>query len=114
MQKLKSKEQQRRIYQSHRTSSLSTRDLLSVNRERSDRNNSQQQGNNSSNDKNLNNLNNKNSSSAAAVAGTTTSSLRYEAPTFIMPGEQFVSNEIFTPHRQQLGLRLFPRVSQLR
>ncbi|KAK4337375.1 hypothetical protein RND71_043332 [Anisodus tanguticus] len=108
IQKLKSKEreQQRRAYQSHR-SSLTSRDLLS--RERSDRNAA--------------NLNvNSNPNANAVLNENSSSQLRYEAPNFVMPGEQFVSSnssnvnfsEIFTPHRQQLGMRLFPRVSQLR
>jgi E3 ubiquitin-protein ligase EDD1 len=52
--------------------------------------------------------------------------LRYEAPPFIMPGEQSPQttqqpntnsvnlNELLSPHRQQLGMRLYPRVHQLR
>jgi len=56
--------------------------------------------------------------------------LRYEAPPFIMPGEQQSQqqqqqsqqgvsssvnlNELLSPHRQQLGMRLYPRVHQLR
>lgn len=109
IQKLKSKEreQQRRVYHqssgSHRSSLSTTRELL-TSRDRSDRNNQSISGSNSQSlSASLNNEN-----------PPVSSALRYEAPTFIMPGEQFVSNEIFTPHRQQLGIRLFPRVSNLR
>jgi len=127
IQKLKSKEreQQRRVYQSssHRTSSLSTRDLLYGSRDRSDRNNQQSSNAGLILGSSVNNSESAGGSSSTANAATHSSSmLRYEAPTFIMPGEQFVSNnsnsvnfnEIFTPHRQQLGMRLFPRVSHLR
>lgn len=123
IQKLKSKErEQRRVYQSsnsHRASSLSTRDLPS--RDRSDRlssvANSVSLGpgvvNQSLGNVNSSSNNNENSTQ-----------LRYEAPTFVMPNEQNTTsnnssnnvnlNELFTPHRQQLGIRLYPRVSQLR
>ena len=49
--------------------------------------------------------------------------LRYDAPPFTMPGEQPSNqqgsgsvnlNELLSPHRQQLGVRLYPRVHQLR
>ncbi|CAK9249869.1 unnamed protein product [Sphagnum jensenii] len=53
--------------------------------------------------------------------------LRYDAPPFIMPGEQQSQqqsqqgvsssvnlNELLSPHRQQLGMRLYPRVHHLR
>jgi len=136
IQKLKSKdrEQQRRVYQSgHRSSSLSTRDLLtnSSSRDRSDRNLSSLPSSaivitsmNSVAEPQISvnsGVNVGNSASSGNVTYSSSSQLRYEAPTFVMPGEQFVSsnpnsvsfNE-FTPHRQQLGMRLFPRVSQLR
>lgn len=101
LQRLKSKEKekelQRRAYASHRSSS-SSRDLISNARDRSDRDGPNQ--------------------------------LRYDAPPFTMPGDvqqqssssSSVSNnngpvnlnELLTPHRQQLGVRLYPKVAQLR
>ena len=129
IQKLKSKEreQQRRVYQSssgHRTSSLSTRDLLTgSSRDRSDRNAGQHSSGGVVLGSSLHSAGEAVSGGSSSAATHSSSQLRYEAPTFIMPGEQFVSNnnpnsvnfnEIFTPHRQQLGMRLFPRVSQLR
>ncbi|XP_071034360.1 E3 ubiquitin-protein ligase UBR5 isoform X5 [Parasteatoda tepidariorum] len=41
--------------------------------------------------------------------------LRYDAPPFVMPGEAGSSgtNEHLSPHRQQLGQRLYPRVRAL-
>ncbi|RWS09512.1 E3 ubiquitin-protein ligase UBR5-like isoform X2 [Dinothrombium tinctorium] len=94
IQRLKSKErereQQRRAYQSHRSSQ--SRDSGSNSRELSDRESQSQ--------------------------------LRYEAPPFVMPGEQQPHsqqsngsvnlNELLSPHRQQLGVRLYSRVAQLR
>ncbi|XP_077488259.1 E3 ubiquitin-protein ligase hyd isoform X5 [Amblyomma americanum] len=44
--------------------------------------------------------------------------LRYDAPPFVMPGEAGgsgqASNDHLSPHRQQLGQRLYPRVHALR
>ncbi|XP_015788176.1 E3 ubiquitin-protein ligase UBR5 [Tetranychus urticae] len=92
--KEKEKELQRRAYASHRSSS--SRDLISSPRDRSDRDGPYQ--------------------------------LRYDAPPFTMPGDVQSSssssstsnngpvnlNELLTPHRQQLGTRLYPKVAQLR
>ncbi|UYV60139.1 UBR5 [Cordylochernes scorpioides] len=41
---------------------------------------------------------------------TLSSTLRAQAPPFLVPGD----NEALSPHRQQLGLRLYPRVQALR
>ena len=45
--------------------------------------------------------------------------LRHDAPPFHMPSdsgssEYNLNNNLFTPHRQQLGVRLYPKVSQIR
>ncbi|RWS30595.1 E3 ubiquitin-protein ligase hyd-like isoform X4 [Leptotrombidium deliense] len=94
IQRLKSKErereQQRRAYQSHRSQS---RDSASNSRPDLNERESQSQ-------------------------------LRYDAPPFVMPGEQQPHaqqnngsvnlNELLSPHRQQLGVRLYSRVAQLR
>jgi len=98
IQRLKSKErereQQRRAYQCHR--SPSSRESVSSSRERIDRE-----------------THNHNQ-------------MRYDAPPFIMPGDQQAQqsqqqnngsvnlNEILSPHRQQLGIRLYPKVASLR
>ncbi|KAI1289573.1 E3 ubiquitin-protein ligase UBR5 [Halotydeus destructor] len=49
------------------------------------------------------------------------SQLRCDAPPFVMPGDSSSQsagnvqlNELLSPHRQQLGMRLYPRVAQLR
>ena len=95
IQRLKSKEkereQQRRAYQCHR--SPSSRELISNSRERIERESHNH------------------------------NQMRYDAPPFVMPGDQQTQqqnsgtvnlNELLSPHRQQLGIRLYPKVASLR
>lgn len=58
------------------------------------------------------------SGSAGGQATKSGGGLRYDAPPFVMPGEPGgsgqASNDHLSPHRQQLGQRLYPRVHALR
>ncbi|KAH7947257.1 hypothetical protein HPB52_008998 [Rhipicephalus sanguineus] len=58
------------------------------------------------------------SGSAGGQATKSGGGLRYDAPPFVMPGEAGgsgqASNDHLSPHRQQLGQRLYPRVHALR
>ncbi|XP_029848951.2 E3 ubiquitin-protein ligase UBR5 isoform X8 [Ixodes scapularis] len=57
-------------------------------------------------------------SGGASQAPKSGGGLRYDAPPFVMPGEAGgsgqASNDHLSPHRQQLGQRLYPRVHALR
>ncbi|XP_064474178.1 E3 ubiquitin-protein ligase UBR5-like isoform X2 [Ornithodoros turicata] len=58
------------------------------------------------------------SKSSTSSSANSSGGLRYDAPPFVMPGEaggsSQASNDHLSPHRQQLGQRLYPRVHVLR
>lgn len=96
IQRLRPKDPQRRAYQSHSSSSSNSRSSAR-----------------------------ESSALSGARVSDASGQLRYDAPAFIMPNDSNSNsshlinnamnlNEVMTPERQQLGMRLYPRVNQLR